>query len=67
MSLILGYLADNKMGLQVNRNNEAVLSVTNTGVEAENVTVRKYLIIGNNSRMENYQDGTGVFFVGDGV
>ena len=67
MSLILGYLADNKMGLQVNRNNEAVLSVTNTGVEAENVTVRKYLIIGNNSRMENYQDGTGVFFIGDEV
>lgn len=64
MSLKLGYLADQQVGLEVTRNDEKVLQVTNTGVEAENVKVRKYLIIGNNSRMEDYQEGTGVFYIG---
>lgn len=64
MSLQLGYLADQQVGLEVTRNDEKVLQVTNTGVEAENVKVRKYLIIGNNSRMEDYQEGTGVFYIG---
>lgn len=64
MSLKLGYLADQQVGLEVTRNDEKVLHVTNTGVEAENVKVRKYLIIGNNSRMEDYQEGTGVFYIG---
>lgn len=64
MSLKLGYLADQQVGLEVTRNDEKVLQVTNTGVEAENVKVRKYLIIGNNSRMEDYQEGTGIFYIG---
>ena len=55
-------LANN--GLFVKRDSEVVLSATNLGVEAENVKVRKYLIIGNNSRMEDYQGGTGVFYIG---
>ena len=55
-------LANN--GLYVKRDDEVVLSVTNVGVETENVTVRKYLVIGANSRMEDYQGGTGVFYIG---
>lgn len=45
-----------------------MLSTNSTGVNAENITVRRFLTTGNNSRTEDYQDtlgaGTGVFFVG---
>ena len=30
-------------------------------VRTENLTVRKYLVIGNNSRIEDYEDGGGIF------
>ena len=33
-------------------------------VEAENITVRTYLVIGDNSRMEDYAGGTGIFYIG---
>ena len=33
-------------------------------VEAENITVRTYLVIGDNSRMEDYEGGTGIFYIG---
>lgn len=70
MSLLLGYLTideEIRMGLQVNRDNAEMLGVDNTGVRAENVTVKRYLIIGDNSRMENYLTGTGVFYIGEDV
>lgn len=51
-------------GMYVKRDTNVVLSATNIGVEAENVTVRNFLIIGDNSRMEDYQGGTGVFYIG---
>ena len=41
-----------------------VLGADQTGVRAENVTVRNWLIIGSNSRMEDFEDGTGVFYIG---
>lgn len=64
MSLMLGYLAGQQVGLEVRRNSDKVLSVTNAGVVTENVTVNKYLIIGTKSRIEDYLDGSGVFFIG---
>ncbi len=53
-------------GLTIFRDKDTVeevqmLKVDNTGVDAVNLTARKYLIIGLNSRMEDYLDGTGVF------
>lgn len=58
-------------GLEVNRtsDNETVLAVKADGVNALNVTVRKYLTIGDYSRIENYSDGTdtrrtGIFWIG---
>ena len=57
-------LLDNT-GLTVKRNDDVVLLANNEGVEAENITLRKYLVIGANSRMEDYQGGTGNFYIGD--
>lgn len=51
-------------GLTVTRDSEVVLSANNVGVEALNVNVKKYLVIGNKSRMEDFGEGTGVFFIG---
>lgn len=51
-------------GLTVTRDSEVVLSANNIGVEALNVNVKKYLVIGNKSRMEDFGEGTGVFFIG---
>ena len=34
-----------------------------TIVRTENLTVRKYLVIGNNSRIENYGNGGGIFIL----
>lgn len=51
-------------GLTVTRDSEVVLSANNLGVEALNVNVKKYLVIGNKSRMEDFGEGTGVFFIG---
>lgn len=49
-------LLDNT-GMYVNRDDENILTANNEGVSAINVSVRKYLIIGKNSRLEDY-DGT---------
>lgn len=52
-------------GMKVSKNSEEVLTADNTGVNAINLTARQYLIIGNNSRFEDYRDNrTGCFFVG---
>ena len=55
-------------GLHVERNGEAILEATASGVEAENVTVRTYLTIGLHARFEDYSndrdsDRTACFFV----
>ena len=45
--------------------NTEMLIVDSQGVEAENVTVRTFLIVGNNSRFQDYETGTGCFYVGE--
>lgn len=53
------------LGMFVKRDTEEVLGADNTGVRAENITVRNYLNIGKNSRIEDYlNDQTAIFFVG---
>lgn len=54
-------------GMAIYRGDTEVLTVNNTGVEATNLHARTYLIIGENSRFEDYEDGTrtGCFWIGD--
>ncbi len=53
-------------GMTISRNGEKVLSATNTGVDAKNLHATTYLIIGKNSRFEDYQDQyTACFWIGD--
>ena len=53
-------------GMTVFRNSGEVLTADNTGVKAENLTATTYLIVGINSRFENYDNGnrTGCFWIG---
>ena len=52
-------------GMCVRRNGQVVLQADNRGVEAVDVTVRNYLIIGENSRFEDYEMGrTACFYRG---
>lgn len=52
-------------GMQVKKNNEAVLTANNLGVEAINLNASTYLIIGKNSRFEDYETNrTGCFWIG---
>ena len=51
---------DNKLdhtGMYVLRGSEVMLQANNLGVIATDVSVRNYLIIGNHSRLEDYNDG----------
>ena len=48
---------DNK-GMYVRKNNTDVLVADKDGVNAINLTARKFLIIGNNSRFEDFSNGT---------
>lgn len=53
-------------GMTVSRGSGEVLTADNTGVKAENLTATTYLIVGVNSRFENYDNGrrTGCFWIG---
>ena len=52
-------------GMTVYRNDDAVLTANNTGVDATNLRATTYLVIGANSRIENYgSDRTGCFWIG---
>lgn len=52
-------------GLSVKRSGTDVLTATNDGVNALNITVRQYLLIGGRSRLENYESNrTGCFWIG---
>lgn len=44
--------------MQITRGDKEVLLANANGVNALNLTARQYLIIGNNSRFEDYSDGT---------
>ena len=58
----------NEDGLRISRSGEEVLRADNEGVKAEDLHATTYLIIGQNSRFEDYEkDGqprTGCFWVG---
>lgn len=52
-------------GMTVYKNNDAVLVANNVGVNAVNLHATTYLIIGTNSRFEDYGDNrTGCFYIG---
>lgn len=52
-------------GMTVYRGGTAMLVADNTGVEAKNLSASTYLIVGANSRFENYgSDRTGCFWIG---
>lgn len=55
----------NEDGMTVKRNGEEVLKANNTGVDAINLHATTYLIIGENSRFEDYDNGsrTGCFWI----
>lgn len=54
-------------GMRVYRNDEEVLTADNQGVNAINLTARQYLMIGLNSRFEDYKIvRTACFYVGQG-
>ena len=54
--------------MKVFKNDETMLTANNQGVDAKNLTATTYLIIGGNSRMENYTENsstrTAVFWIG---
>ena len=52
-------------GMKVYKNNKAVLVADNTGVDAVNLRATTYLIVGSNSRFEDYgRNRTGCFWIG---
>lgn len=52
-------------GMSVYRDGDEVLTADNVGVKAENLHATTYLIIGKNSRFEDYNDNrTGCFWIG---
>lgn len=52
-------------GMKVYKDSNAVLSATSTGVDAVNLKASTYLIIGTNSRFEDYAGNrTGCFWIG---
>ena len=48
----------NNLGMYVRKNAEDILVADADGVNAINLTARKYLIVGDNARFENYTNGT---------
>lgn len=53
-------------GMTVFKNDEAVLTANNIGVDALNLHATTYLIVGTNSRFEDYGDNrTGCFWIGN--
>lgn len=53
-------------GMKVYRGGEEVLIANNVGVTARNLHAETYLIIGLNSRFEDYGDRTGCYYIGQG-
>ena len=53
-------------GMSIYKNNEEVLTADNTGVTQINATIKQYLIVGKNSRFEDYgSNRTGCFWIGN--
>ena len=51
-------------GMKIYRNEDEVLTVDNVGVKAKNLHATTYLIVGTNSRFEDYGNRTGCFWIG---
>lgn len=52
-------------GMTVYQNNQEVLTANNVGVDAKNLHATTYMIVGENSRFEDYGSGrTGCFWIG---
>ena len=51
-------------GMTVSKNGSVVLTANNIGVDAVNLHATTYLIIGQNSRFEDYNGRTGCFWIG---
>ena len=52
-------------GMYVRRNGQTLLQANNQGVQARDVSVGNYLIIGDNARIEDYSgDRTACFYIG---
>lgn len=56
-------------GMYVSRGEDTILTANNEGVEAINLTAKQYLVVGKNTRFENYSNGTdtkrtGCFYIG---
>ena len=55
-------------GMKIYKNSEVMLTANNQGVDAKNLHATTYLIIGNNSRMEDFTENgskrTAVFWIG---
>lgn len=49
----------NEDGMKVYKNDEEMLSANNKGVDAVNLHAKTYLIVGNNSRFEDYENESG--------
>ena len=57
-------LLDNT-GMYVNRGSDNILTANNEGVDAINLRSRQFLIVGSNSRFENYgSNRTACFYIG---
>lgn len=55
-------------GMIITEDGDTVLQANNTGVDAKNLHATTYLIVGMNSRFEDYgTDRTGCFYVGGGI
>ena len=54
-------------GMTITKNSETVLTANNAGVDAKNLHATTYLIIGYNSRFEDYDNNTrtGCFWIGN--
>lgn len=51
-------------GMSVNKGNAEVLTANNEGVKAIDLHATTYLIVGNNSRFEDYGNRTGCYWIG---
>lgn len=49
----------NNKGMYVTRGSEVILQADAAGVNAIDITVRNYLVVGDHARLEDYIDGTG--------
>ena len=50
-------------GMYVTRGEDTLLQVNHKGVEATDVTVRSYLIVGDHARFEDYETGTACYYI----